>query len=127
MFRPGGRHPDPDGGWGSPGNLRRDRFGDGFPLPEALVSRGQAGGADGNHQSGGHEPDYRGQGDGGRRDGGDGQIYFREIEITMKKVVISGGSSGIGKSLVEHFSQAGWKVHFTFHSNEWAAREIENR
>jgi 3-oxoacyl-[acyl-carrier protein] reductase len=45
----------------------------------------------------------------------------------MKKVVISGGSSGIGKSLVEHFSQAGWKVHFTFHSNESAAREIENR
>jgi 3-oxoacyl-[acyl-carrier protein] reductase len=45
----------------------------------------------------------------------------------MKKVVISGGSSGIGKSLVETFVEAGWKVHFTFHSNETAAREIESR
>jgi 3-oxoacyl-[acyl-carrier protein] reductase len=45
----------------------------------------------------------------------------------MKKVVISGGSSGIGKSLVEAFASAGWKVHFTFHSNEAAAREIEKR
>lgn len=45
----------------------------------------------------------------------------------MKKIVISGGSSGIGKSLVEIFAGAGWKVHFTFHSNETAAREIEVR
>lgn len=45
----------------------------------------------------------------------------------MKKVVISGGASGIGKSLVETFAGAGWKVHFTFHSNEAAAREIEGR
>ena len=45
----------------------------------------------------------------------------------MKKIVISGGSSGIGKSLVEIFADAGWKVHFTFHSNETAAREIEGR
>lgn len=45
----------------------------------------------------------------------------------MKKVVISGGSSGIGKSLVETFAEAGFKVHFTFHSNEASAHEIENR
>jgi len=45
----------------------------------------------------------------------------------MKKVVISGGSSGIGKSLVETFAGAGWKVHFTFHSNEPSARELEGR
>jgi 3-oxoacyl-[acyl-carrier protein] reductase len=45
----------------------------------------------------------------------------------MKKIVISGGSSGIGKSLVETFAGAGWKVHFTFHSNEVSAREIESR
>lgn len=44
----------------------------------------------------------------------------------MKKVVISGGSSGIGKSLVETFVAAGWKVHFTFRSNEEAAREMES-
>jgi 3-oxoacyl-[acyl-carrier protein] reductase len=43
----------------------------------------------------------------------------------MKKIVISGGSSGIGKSLVETFAGAGWKVHFTFHSNEAAARALE--
>lgn len=45
----------------------------------------------------------------------------------MKKIVISGGSSGIGKSLVEKFSEKGWKVHFTFHSNELSARELERR
>jgi 3-oxoacyl-[acyl-carrier protein] reductase len=45
----------------------------------------------------------------------------------MKKIVISGGSSGIGKSLVETFAAAGWKVHFTFHSNEAAARDLEKR
>ncbi len=45
----------------------------------------------------------------------------------MKRVVISGGSSGIGKNLVETFAGAGWKVHFTFHSNETAAKEIETR
>jgi len=45
----------------------------------------------------------------------------------MKKIVISGGSSGIGKSLVETFAHAGWKVHFTFNSNESAAREIEKK
>jgi len=45
----------------------------------------------------------------------------------MKKVVVSGGSSGIGKSLVEAFAQAGWKVHFTYRSNEASARELEGR
>jgi len=45
----------------------------------------------------------------------------------MKKVIISGGSSGIGKSIVEIFAEAGWKVHFTFHTNETAAQEIETK
>jgi len=45
----------------------------------------------------------------------------------MKKVVISGGSSGIGKCLVETFVEAGWRVHFTFHTNELAARDLEGR
>lgn len=45
----------------------------------------------------------------------------------MKKIVISGGSSGIGKSLVETFGTAGWKVHFTFRSQEAPARELEGR
>lgn len=43
----------------------------------------------------------------------------------MKKIVVSGGSSGIGKCLVETFAQAGWKVHFTFRSSESSARELE--
>jgi len=43
----------------------------------------------------------------------------------MKKIVISGGSSGIGKSLVEAFCKAGWKVHFTYHKSERAAQELE--
>jgi len=45
----------------------------------------------------------------------------------MKKIVISGGSSGIGKCLVETFASSGWKVHFTFRTQEAAAREIERR
>jgi 3-oxoacyl-[acyl-carrier protein] reductase len=45
----------------------------------------------------------------------------------MKKIVISGGSSGIGKSLVEAFANAEWKIHFTYHTNETSAREIEKR
>jgi len=45
----------------------------------------------------------------------------------MKRIVISGGSSGIGKSLVETFAGAGWKVHFTFHSNDVSAKELEAR
>lgn len=45
----------------------------------------------------------------------------------MRKIVISGGSSGIGKSLVETFAGAGWKVHFTFHSNETVARGMERQ
>lgn len=43
----------------------------------------------------------------------------------MKKAVVSGGSSGIGKGLVENFARAGWRVHFTFRSNEAAARNLE--
>ncbi len=45
----------------------------------------------------------------------------------MRKIVLSGGSSGIGKSMVETFASAGWRVHFTFLSNEAAARELETR
>jgi len=45
----------------------------------------------------------------------------------MKSVVITGGSSGIGKSMVETFAKAGWKTHFTFHANEAAARDLERR
>jgi len=45
----------------------------------------------------------------------------------MKRVVISGGSSGIGKALVVSFAEAGWKVHFTYRSNEVAAKELEGR
>lgn len=45
----------------------------------------------------------------------------------MKKVVVSGGSSGIGKCLVETFASAGWRVHFTFLSNEAAAQDLERR
>lgn len=43
----------------------------------------------------------------------------------MKNVLITGGSRGIGKALVEAFSKAGYKVAFTYNKSEDAAMELE--
>lgn len=64
---------------------------------------------------------------GGGKRCGDWKVAFWKGSELVKKIIISGGSSGIGKSLVETFAKAGWRVHFTFHTNESAARVIEER
>lgn len=43
----------------------------------------------------------------------------------MKSVLITGGSRGIGKAMVELFSKSGYKVAFTYKSSDAAASELE--
>lgn len=49
------------------------------------------------------------------------------FDFTGKKVFITGGSNGIGESLVETFANAGAHVVFTFHSGAERAEQICNR
>lgn len=42
----------------------------------------------------------------------------------MKKVLITGGSRGIGRAIVEHFSALGYKVAFTYKSSDNRAAEL---
>ena len=44
----------------------------------------------------------------------------------MKKVIITGGSRGIGRACVELFSENGCAVAFIYHSNDDAAEECAN-
>lgn len=43
----------------------------------------------------------------------------------MKKVIITGGSRGIGKECVKKFTKAGYKVYFLYKSNDDMAKLIE--
>ncbi len=43
----------------------------------------------------------------------------------MKKVLITGGSRGIGRAMVEHFSALGYKVAFTYKNSDEVAKELE--
>lgn len=43
----------------------------------------------------------------------------------MKNVLVTGGSRGIGKAIVEAFCGAGYNVAFTYKSSDKAARELE--
>lgn len=45
------------------------------------------------------------------------------MEINMKKIIITGGSRGIGRACVELFSENGWAVAFIYCSNDDAAEE----
>ena len=42
----------------------------------------------------------------------------------MKNVLISGGSRGIGRAMVEAFAKEGYKVAFLYKTNEQAAKEV---
>lgn len=42
----------------------------------------------------------------------------------MKTALITGGSRGIGRALVEEFARAGYRVAFTYQSNQEAADEL---
>ena len=43
----------------------------------------------------------------------------------MKKVLITGGSRGIGRACVEYFSALGYRVAFIYAKNDEAAKELE--
>lgn len=47
------------------------------------------------------------------------------MNMSDKVVIVTGGSRGIGKAMVEHFASIGAKVFFTFGSNSDAAKEVE--
>lgn len=42
----------------------------------------------------------------------------------MKTLVISGGTRGIGRAIVEKFAQNGINIAFTYNSNEEEAKKI---
>ncbi|MCA8984833.1 MAG: 3-oxoacyl-[acyl-carrier-protein] reductase [Planctomycetaceae bacterium] len=46
------------------------------------------------------------------------------MSFSGKKVLITGGSRGIGRSIVESFARAGADVAFVYHSNEQAAQDV---
>ncbi|MDT8346937.1 MAG: SDR family NAD(P)-dependent oxidoreductase, partial [Flavobacteriaceae bacterium] len=43
-----------------------------------------------------------------------------------KKVVITGGSRGIGKGIAEAFAKQGADIAFTYNSSDEAAKALEN-
>ena len=45
----------------------------------------------------------------------------------MKRVLITGGSRGIGRACVEYFSNIGYKVAFIYANNEAAAKEVSEK
>ncbi len=47
------------------------------------------------------------------------------FDFSGKNVLVTGGSRGIGKALVESFARAGANVCFTYRSSDESAREIE--
>lgn len=54
-------------------------------------------------------------------------ILNAELPLSGKYAFVTGGSSGIGKAIVETFVENGAHVIFTYHQNESAANEIVQR
>ncbi|WP_013629255.1 3-oxoacyl-[acyl-carrier-protein] reductase [Rubinisphaera brasiliensis] len=46
------------------------------------------------------------------------------MSFSGKKVLVTGGSRGIGRAVVEGFARQGAKVAFVYHSNEEAAQDV---
>ncbi|MDZ7763555.1 MAG: 3-oxoacyl-[acyl-carrier-protein] reductase [Melioribacteraceae bacterium] len=49
------------------------------------------------------------------------------MKLEGKKALITGGTRGIGKAIVEHFLSEGCEVVFTYQNSEEAAKEIVNK
>jgi cyclic-di-GMP-binding biofilm dispersal mediator protein len=45
-------------------------------------------------------------------------------EFAGQVVVVTGGSRGIGRAIVQRFAALGAKVYFTFHQNAEAAAQV---
>ena len=48
------------------------------------------------------------------------------MKLEGKKAIVTGGSRGIGKAIVEHLVMNGCDVVFTYHSSEESAKALEN-
>ena len=54
-------------------------------------------------------------------------LVFGNEDGTLKNILITGGSGGIGRALVESFAASFGNVYFTYNKNETAAREISEK
>ena len=48
------------------------------------------------------------------------------MKLEGKKAIVTGGTRGIGKAIVEQLVINGCDVVFTYHSSEESAKELEN-